>query len=145
MNKKIFVFTLVVFAISILASACTGGQEKILVKDTWARPGLGGGNSAVFLTIENNSNISDLLLGAESDVASSVELHKTTMEEGVMKMKQQASVPIPANEQIIFKPGDLHVMLIDLKTGLSVGDEFEVTLEFEQFGKFKFSVIVEEP
>ena len=36
-------------------------------------------------------------------------------------------------------------MLIDLKSGLDVGDEFEVSLEFEHAGKINLTVIVKEP
>lgn len=143
--KKIYIYVLITAAISIIAGACNVGQKIISVQDSWARPGLKEGNSAVFLTIENNSDVDDLLLGVVSNIASSVELHKTVMEDGVMKMKQQLSVPIPADEQIIFQPGDLHIMLIDLKSGLDVGDEFEVSLEFEHAGKINLTVIVKEP
>ena len=145
MNKKIYSYTLIVIAILAIASACGGGQEKIIVKDAWARPGLEGGNSGVFLTIENHSGVDDQLLNAVSNISSAVELHKTIMEDGVMKMKQQVSVPIPANEQIDFKPGDLHIMLIELKSGLNVGDEFDVSLDFEHAGEIDLTVIVKEP
>ena len=145
MNKKIFISTLIFAAILMIVSACGGDQDKIVIRNTWARPGLEGGNSAVFLTIENNSFVDDQLLGARSEIASSVEIHRTIMEDGVMIMKQQFSVPLPVKESVVFKPGDLHIMLIDLNSELNAGDEFEVSLEFEHAGEINLTVIVNEP
>ena len=145
MNKKIFIYIIISIAILIITNSCSVGQDVIVIRDTWARPGLQGGNSAVFFTVENNSAVNDQLLSADSDIASSVEVHRTIMEDGVMKMKQQFSVPIPVNGSVIFKPGDLHIMLIDLNSDLNAGDEFDVSLQFEHAGEINLTVVVKEP
>jgi len=113
------------------------------VKDAWARPGLAGGNSGAFFVIDN-PGAADTLLSASSDVANAVELHKTVMEDGVMQMIQQNSVPVPKGETA-FAPGGLHVMLIGLNNDLPVGDSFDVTLNFEAAGEQTITVEVKEP
>ena len=143
-NKQIIqalMAAIVLFAIS----ACEANKESIIVEDIWARPGLKDGNSAVFFKILNSMQTDDVLLQAKSDIASAVELHKTKMSDGVMKMEQQPSVFIPAGEQVIFKPGDLHIMLIGLLEPLNPGDEFYITLVFEQAGEVRLLVLVQEP
>ncbi|MCB2179954.1 copper chaperone PCu(A)C [bacterium] len=144
MNKKILIGALLLFILPIL-TACGGGGDNLVVKDVWARPGIAGGNSAVFFTIDNQSAVSDNLVLAASDVANAVELHKTTMEDGVMKMTPQEFVPIPAEYTVMFAPGGLHVMLIGLVDDLSVGDTFQVTLEFENHAPVQLDVTVQEP
>jgi copper(I)-binding protein len=143
MNKTIIYMMILVILLTV--SACQANQASIVIEDIWARPGLTDGNSAVFFKIINSSMEADQLLNARSNVASAVELHKTTMIDGVMKMEPQTSVSVPAGEPTIFKPGDLHVMLIGLTDPLNAGDEFQLTLNFKIAGEININVIVQEP
>jgi copper(I)-binding protein len=83
------------------------------------------------------------LLSASSDVADAVELHKTVMQGDNMQMIQQMNVPVPTGETV-FKPGDLHVMLIGLKNDLKAGDTFSVTLNFQTAGERTLTVMVKD-
>ena len=135
----------VVFAVlAFVVAACgASGSGELQVNDVWARPGLAGGNSAVFFVIDNPGT-EDLLLSASSDVAGAVELHKTIMEDGNMKMVHQMNVPVPTGETV-FKPGDLHVMLIGLNGDMNPGDAFTLMLNFENAGEKTLNVVVREP
>jgi copper(I)-binding protein len=77
-------------------------------------------------------------------VAASVELHKTVMENGVMKMQPQESVEVPAHNKVEFKPGSLHIMLVNLKQDLKPGDRLELTLQFDKAGAKTIQVSVQE-
>ena len=142
MSEVRLYFAFVVLAL-VLAACTASGSGELGVNDVWARPGLAEGNSAVFFVIDN-PGAEDFLLSASSDVAGAVELHKTVMEDGNMKMMHQMNVPVPTGETI-FKPGDLHVMLIGLKNDLRPGDSFKVTLNFETAGEKTLDVVVREP
>ena len=142
MFGKVRLYVLSVLAF-VLAACGASGSGELVVNDIWARPGLADGNSAVFFVI-SNPGAEDFLLLVSSDVAGAVELHKTIMEDGNMKMVQQMNVPVPIGETI-FKPGDLHVMLIGLKNDLNPGDTFTVTLNFENAGEKTLDVVVREP
>ena len=142
MFGKVRLYVLSVLAF-VLAACGASGSGELVVNDIWARPGLADGNSAVFFVI-SNPGAEDFLLSVSSDVAGAVELHKTIMEDGNMKMVQQMNVPVPIGETI-FKPGDLHVMLIGLKNDLNPGDTFTVTLNFENAGEKTLDVVVREP
>lgn len=132
----------VVFAFT-LATCGVAGSGELGINNIWARPGLAEGNSAVFFVIDN-PGAEDFLLSVSSDVAGAVELHKTIMEDGNMKMVHQMNVPVQTGETI-FKPGDLHVMLIGLKDDLKPGDTFAVTFHFETAGEKTLTVVVREP
>lgn len=141
-NKKLlFGYIFLLFVIS----GCSNQKQVIRVEDAWANPGIKGGNSAIFFEISNSTGTDDNLLDVKSEVASAVEVHQTSMVDGVMKMERQFSLPIPSGEKVIFKPGDLHVMLIGLNQDLNVADSFDVTLIFEHGDDVSVNVLVREP
>jgi len=141
--SKVRLFFFVVI-LSVLLVACgSAGGGSLQVKDAWARPSLADGNSAAFFVIDN-PGADDRLLSVSSDVAVAVEMHQTTMEDGVMQMNQQENVPVPKGKTT-FEPGGLHVMLIGLKNDLTVGDSFDITLNFETAGEQVLTVTVQEP
>jgi hypothetical protein len=61
-----------------------------------------------------------------------------------MKMQMMPSLPIEANAKVTFKPGGLHVMLINLKQDLKLDDEFEVVLHFKNHPDITIQVKVKE-
>jgi periplasmic copper chaperone A len=130
--------------LSALLVACAPAGGQLQVSDVWARPGLAGGNSAVYFVITNDTGGTDSLRSASSDVAGAVELHMTTMEDGNMQMEQQQEVPVEAGKTE-FQPGGLHVMLIGLNKDLNPGDTFSITLDFATAGVLPLDVTVIEP
>lgn len=128
-NKKLI--PLVVLAV-LLVSAC-GSTRELTVQDAWTRSAQRGDNSPAYLIIRNATNVDDILLSASTEVAESVEIHISMKDaNGVMSMSPQESIPIPAQQEIIFKPGGLHVMLVNLNRNLIEGDLLTLMLNFEQ-------------
>jgi copper(I)-binding protein len=132
---------------ALVLSACgtisTGPQ--ISVEDAWARPvPAAGGNGTVYFRLVNTGNEADQLLGGESPVAGSVEVHKTTMEEGVMRMEHIPGLEMPPKGEVLLKPGGYHVMLIDVDQSLAPGDTLPITLRFEKTAEIKIDVEVRE-
>jgi hypothetical protein len=134
--------TFILLLIILITSAC-GNSDGIAVLDAWARPGFRGDNRAVYLTINNQTNQSEGLIGANSDVAGGTEIHLSKMDAaGTMTMERQDLVVIPAKDSIELAPGGLHIMLVILGKDLSVGDTFQVTLEFQRAGDITIEVEV---
>lgn len=122
-------------------AACTPTNSAMTVTDVWARPMPQGQNGAVYFTIQNHTDTDDQLLAVKGDIASSVEMHLSAMnDKGVMSMSKQDSVKIPVGETIAFEPGGLHVMLIDLQQDLVIGESFPIILDFEQAGEIILQV-----
>jgi copper(I)-binding protein len=108
----------------------------------WSRPAAAGGNGAGYLTLVNRGKTADALVGVESPAAQKVEMHASSMAGGVMKMSQEARVPLPAGGQVVFAPGGRHLMLIGLKKPLKTGDKVPATLRFASGQQLKVDFAV---
>jgi hypothetical protein len=108
------------------------GRDAVAVSQAWARSSPAGVTAgAAYLTLE--SAVDDELIGAEvpADVAATVEIHETVADAGAeMTMRRVSSVALPSDEAVVFEPGGLHMMLIDLAGPLESGSTFVLTLTF---------------
>ncbi len=95
----------------------------------------GSGNGAVYVLIQNRGREADTLLGATSDAATTVELHETRQEGGVMRMRPLPKIDVPGGGRIEMKPGGQHIMLLGLTRDLHPGDRVTVRLRFEKAGE----------
>jgi copper(I)-binding protein len=101
-------------------------------------------NGAAYLTVTNHGSNADRILEATSPVAATVELHTHDVDsEGVMRMRQLEAIELPAGEATALRPGGLHVMLIGLEDRLVEGQQFPLTLVFENAGAVEVEVTVE--
>ena len=96
------------------------------------------------MKLVNEGREADMLVSAETDVATTVELHKTTVSDGVMRMEPVKSIEIPGKGEVLLKPGDYHIMMLGLNRDLNVGDEFKVKLNFEKSESMDLDVLVQE-
>jgi copper(I)-binding protein len=129
----------------VLAPA--GGQQfgTLRIDHLFARatpPGARTG--AVYFTVDNASNTTERLLRASTSVAGGVALHQMAFEDGVMKMRAIPSVEIRPGARLELKPDGYHLMLVDLKQPLKVGESFPLMLTFERAGTIRTTVVVEE-
>ncbi len=142
--KSTKLFFVILFT-AILLAACGKASGEMTIRDVWARPALAGNNGAVYFVIENGTNADDTLLNAAADIASATEVHMSMADgNGVMSMQMQEAVSVPARDQVEFKPGGLHIMLVELTKDLNVGDTFALTLNFEKAGEIVLQVEVKE-
>ncbi len=75
-----------------------------------------------------------------SDVATAVELHKSTMRTAVMKMSPVRDIPI-GQRRGCAEPGDYHISCWDSST-ISTRREFDVTLRVEKSQPQSLKVVV---
>lgn len=107
---------------------------------------MGGANSAAYMVIRNTGSEPDKLIAASTDVAKTVELHTVIEEGGMMRMRQvEGGIDVPANGEVVLKPGGFHVMLIGLTRDLNAGDKVELTLTFEKAGQIPVTAEVRQP
>ncbi len=111
---------------------------NIIVENPWVRevPPVST-MSAAFMKIRNAGNEDDFLVGVESSVSQSAEIHTTIMEDGVMKMRMLREVKIPAGGVVEFKPMGKHIMLINLKKPLKSGERVRLVLIFKKSGRIR--------
>src|SRR5438477_12683166 len=134
--------TSVLFAILFFAAASAGLARDykaggIDVVDPWSRATARGTTVAVgYMKITNGGTSTDRLVGGSADAGSGFELHETTMENGIAKMRPiKDGLEIKPGQTVEFKPSAYHVMFTGLKKPLAAGDHIKATLTFEKAGK----------
>ena len=134
--------------VALLACGVPAGPQ-IKVENVYARPAAAMGEGATggaFMLLRNTGSEADRLVAAQSDVAGTVEIHETTLEGGVMKMRPVVGgIEVPAGGQVELKPGGYHVMLIGLTQNLVEGDRFQMVLQFEKSGPLTVEAVVRMP
>jgi hypothetical protein len=113
----------------------------LVVAAPWTRATPGGAKIAGgYLKITNNGKLPDRLISATSSGADRVEIHEMSMTGGVMKMRPLADgLTIKPGDTVELKPGDFHVMFMDIKQPLKQGDALKATLKFEKAGTLDVS------
>jgi periplasmic copper chaperone A len=104
----------------------------------------GAKTGGVFFTVANAGNETDRLLRASTPIAAGVVLHQMAVDGGVMKMRAVPSVEVRPGGRLELKPNGYHLMLLDLKQPLKVGEKFPLTLTFARGGAVLISVVVED-
>lgn len=132
----------VIVALTALGCALTAtgaAAQPAAVRDAWIRaPAPGQKVAAAYLELTSRGNTA--LVAVASPAAAAVELHNTTMERGVMKMRPVRRIELPAGKAVKFAPGGLHLMLVDLKRPLKPGDKVPLTLTVERADRASRSV-----
>lgn len=100
----------------------------------------GGG----FLTIVNKGSTADRLIAARSPASMKVEVHEMKMDGSIMRMREiEGGLEIPAGATVTLKPGDFHIMFMELKAPLAKGGKVPVTLVFEKAGSIDVEFKIE--
>jgi periplasmic copper chaperone A len=115
-------------AACLLTSATLVMAENTLeIDDAYVRQPIPGKNmSAAFMTIRNTSAADQTLVSASAEWANTIEIHTHTHEDGVMRMRQIADLPLPAGETVTLQPGGLHLMLFGLAAELPAKPALEL-------------------
>ena len=122
----------------VVAAQPTG---KIRVDAPWARASAGT-TGAVYLTVRNDGDIPDKLVGASTPAAVRAELHTMSMDGNVMRMRPVEEVPVVPHGTAELKPGGLHLMLTELRAPLVAGQTFPLVLKFDKAGEVHVTVSV---
>jgi protein SCO1 len=134
MFKTILLIALFTVVAPCFAAPAT--NSTVSVVNAWASTGARGASGGAYFQIDNTGR-ADRLLAIETAAAARVEIHATRILGGVMRMRVQGSVPIPAHATVSFEPDALHAMLVDLKRPLSPGDSIWLTMVFERSGRLQ--------
>lgn len=124
--------TLAVLAcLSLLAMPTSACARECMprVRDGWIRPMPGGAPvRAGYGRIENACPSPITIASATSPAYERVELHGSSSEQGIRRMRAVQLLRIPAATATVLKPGGLHLMLVRPKPGLERAGK--VVIEF---------------
>lgn len=90
-------------------------------------------NNAAFVTVKNGAR-QDVLLRVETPAAEAAEFHQMSMAGGIMRMQYLPRITLAPNAVLTFAPGSRHIMLINMKRPLKLGDRVPLTLKFRKAG-----------
>jgi len=119
---------------------------SIDISRPWARTspttaGFAGG----YFTVTNKAHEADRLVGAESPVATKIEIHGIKVVGSGITMKQlEKGLGLPPDTAITLKPRGYHLW-IELKAPLAQGQKVPVTLRFEKADARSIELVVEAP
>jgi len=127
MNRLLFALVAILIVGAGQAMAAMFDIGTVQIRATAPGMAVTGG----YVSITNNGNEADRLVGAKAGFAKRVEIHEMIHDNGIMKMRQRdGGIHIPAGETVMLKPGGLHLMLMGLAETMTPGENREVTLEF---------------
>jgi len=138
---------LFVAAFALAALASCGPQTSSAVgafkvdHAVFAPPAGLHGVTAGYFTLQN-TGAADTLLSVSTPVAASVEMHESTMENGMMSMKRLDKVEVPAGGIVAFEPAGKHLMMFGVKSDIAVGSRATFTLTFAKAGNKEYSFTV---
>lgn len=146
LSTGVLIFIMGLAAATAATAMSHGKKSDIQAHMAWVRavPPVAT-NTAAYMMLHNYSQQDDRIIGVESPVAAAAELHSSDMSGGTMKMKKLDNLTVPAKGYVMFEPASHHIMLINLKQPLKVGDTVPVTLVFEHHGRIDMQLSVSEP
>ena len=117
---------------------------QVSAEQPWTRATPPGAKVGAGFMVLKNPGAADRVVGASSPVAGRVEMHITTREGDVMKMREVKGFDLPAGGTFELKPGGAHLMLMGLKRPISKGDKVPLTLKLEKGGELKLELTAQE-
>lgn len=103
--------------------------SPLAVQEPWvleAPPGMKV--MAAYMTLKNDSAKDLIITTVSSPSFNRVEMHKTVMDKDQASMIKQDTMIVKAGQDLLFKPGGNHFMLIGPATPLKSGDSVEIQL-----------------
>ena len=115
----------------VLLTACGSPQPPLVATDVEVTPPmLGLPMSAGYLVLTNNTDEAIVIDAVTSPHFGSVELHETTIEDGISRMRRIEELVIPANGSVTLERGGKHLMLMR-----PTGPSEIITLQFLSNGE----------
>jgi periplasmic copper chaperone A len=123
-------------------SAATTALAAPGVEAPWSRPASQGATGVGFMVLVNSGAKPDALVAVTSPVARQVQVHQSSIIDGVASMRMAPSVPVPPRGRVDFAPGGYHLMFLGLTRAQKVGDRLPATLVFASGARIQTSFVV---
>jgi len=116
---------------TLLLVACSGGAAaELSARHAWVRLLPAGLPAAGYLELDNSGANSVRLVSMQSAYFDAIELHLSSEQSGVARMRRVGNLEIPAGKTVVLAPGGYHLMMFTPAVGLKPGDQVPVTLKF---------------
>ncbi len=145
MNINIFAITIIFLAISISCEKVLAKPDRqdhqssctAIIKNPWIRAAPPGVPSlAGYVTIANPCKTPITIVGVESLDFAMPMIHQSVVENGISKMRDAGKLVIGPNDQLLFQPGGLHLMLMKPRRQFQEGDKARIRFVLEDGRRF---------
>lgn len=114
--------------LNVIPNAWAG---QLTIENPWVRSAPPAATVlAAYMTIHNHSDTTATLTSVSSPAFESVQLHRTTLHDGMMHMEAVKTLAIEAGGTVKLKPSSYHLMLSKPKQTIKSGDTIPFTLNF---------------
>ena len=97
----------------VLLTACGSPRPPLVASDVEITPPMPGRMmSAGYLVLTNNTDEAIVINGVTSPQFGAVEIHQTTLENGISRMRQIEELVVPAHGSVTLERGGRHLMLM---------------------------------
>lgn len=119
-----------------VAKAAT--KEKVSISGAWVRPSMMDRDmTAGYMKIRITGTSDTLTKVAIPMSIGMAQLHETVMVDGSMSMREVTQIVVAKGATLELKPGGYHIMLMGLKSPITVGQKVPITLTFKKKGAVK--------
>lgn len=103
-------------------------EGRIGVFDAWIREAPPGATMlAGYATLKNTGDAPLTILTVQSDAFRMTSLHETVVDGDIVRMREMHRLQIPAGGQVQLAPGGKHLMFMQPRRAIRVGDQVGVT------------------
>jgi len=118
------------FVGAVLCAALASAGEPVLTAEDawvpWAPPAVKV--HAAYMTVVNRSGVDQVIVGADSPDYERIELHQSSVKDGLSQMRAVEEVTVPPYGRVAFEPAGLHLMLIGAKRTSVVDGHIPIVL-----------------
>ncbi len=126
---------LAAIATALLLSVNSYAGSEIVIENAWVRTAPPTAKVlAAYMEISNHGTRPHSLISASSPQFRSVELHRSQMHNGMMRMEAVKQIVIDQGETLHITPGGYHFMLMGPKGKIRRGDKVTLKLHFSEGG-----------
>ncbi|MDC1087239.1 copper chaperone PCu(A)C, partial [Alphaproteobacteria bacterium] len=117
--------------------------KGLVIEDFWIKSSIGNHKmTSGYLKIKNTNNFDERLTSVVSDFSKKIELHGMALKNDIMTMKKlDNGLMIRAGTEVHLRPGNYHLMFINLNGQVKVMNSYKVNFIFENSG----SVMIDMP
>ncbi len=140
--KYLFIFFL---SISLFSPINLSSDQRLnlLLHGGYTFESLGNqNNTAVYISIFNNSDKDIVIKEILTDIAEKAEIHEMRFVNDVMQMKMVKNLIIKRKSELYLQPGGKHIMLMGLKKKIIDGEHFSLKFRLDNEELIESKVMV---
>lgn len=135
--------TLLVLSLYFVLPVVASDPLAVQVSGAWIREAPPVSSTlAGYATLRNEGEEPVVIVSGSSTAFSRVEMHRTWITDGVVRMERQQRIELLPGERVVFEPGGYHFMLMGPVRVLREGERVEIVLDIEGGGTVTVRAIV---